>query len=313
MNKMGLEVVSFTIKEVRDRNEYIVNMGRPDIARIRRDADVAAAEAERDTAIRRANARREAAVATALAEQERVHAETLSLTKQSEAQRDLEIKRAEFNEGVQRLKAHADNAYEIQTSVMQQQLTAEKMKVLQVEKQGQVRLQETEIARREHELIATVLKQAEIEHKRIETLAMAERSRLTIEAEGKAAAITQQGEAEAGVVFKKGEAEARAMNVKADAFRQYNQAAVIDRFVTAMPEIVRALASPLANVDRITVVATGDGQGTGLDRVTADIAKMVAQVPALFHTLTGVQLAELLRKVPELGAGPREEQPGAAE
>jgi flotillin len=313
MNKMGLEVVSFTIKEVRDRNEYIVNMGRPDIARIRRDADVAAAEAERDTAIRRANARREAAVATALAEQERVHAETLSLTKQSEAQRDLEIKRAEFNEGVQRQKAHADNAYEIQTSVMQQQLTAEKMKVLQVEKQGQVRLQETEIARREHELIATVLKQAEIEHKRIETLAMAERSRLTIEAEGKAAAITQQGEAEAGVVFKKGEAEARAMNVKADAFRQYNQAAVIDRFVTAMPEIVRALASPLANVDRITVVATGDGQGTGLDRVTADIAKMVAQVPALFHTLTGVQLAELLRKVPELGAGPREEQPGAAE
>src|ERR1700683_2618917 len=93
MNKMGLEVISFTIKEVRDKNEYISNMGRPDIARIQRDADVATAEAERDTAIRRAQAQREAAVAKAQADQERVLAETLSLTKQAEAQRDLEIKK----------------------------------------------------------------------------------------------------------------------------------------------------------------------------------------------------------------------------
>src|SRR5437867_1158606 len=87
MNKMGLEVISFTIKEVRDKNEYITNMGRPDIVRIKRDADVATAEAERDTAIRRANALREAAVAKAAADQERVIAETASLAKQAEAQR----------------------------------------------------------------------------------------------------------------------------------------------------------------------------------------------------------------------------------
>src|ERR1700736_6233990 len=78
MSKMGLEVISFTIKEVRDKNEYITNMGRPDVARIKRDADVAAAEAERDTAIRRAAAMREAAIATTNADQERVLAETLS-------------------------------------------------------------------------------------------------------------------------------------------------------------------------------------------------------------------------------------------
>ena len=72
MNKMGLEVISFTIKEVRDKNEYIANMGKPDVARIRRDADVAAAEADRDTTIRRALAQREAAIARAQADQERV-------------------------------------------------------------------------------------------------------------------------------------------------------------------------------------------------------------------------------------------------
>ena len=98
MSKMGLEVISFTIKEVRDKNEYISNMGRPDIARIKRDADVATAEAERDTAIQRANALREAAVAKAQADQERVIAETASQTRQAEAQRDLDIKKAQYTE-----------------------------------------------------------------------------------------------------------------------------------------------------------------------------------------------------------------------
>src|SRR6266852_585327 len=91
MSKMGLEVISFTIKEVRDKNDYITNMGRPDVARIKRDAEIAAAEAERDTSIKRAEATRAAAVATAAADQERVLAQTLSLAKQAEAQRDLEV------------------------------------------------------------------------------------------------------------------------------------------------------------------------------------------------------------------------------
>src|SRR3954468_7754729 len=100
MSKMGLDVISFTIKEVRDKNEYIVNMGRPDIVRIKRDADVAAAEADRDTAIKRAEATRASAVAKAQADQERVLAETMSLSKQAEAQRDMEVKKAAFLEAV---------------------------------------------------------------------------------------------------------------------------------------------------------------------------------------------------------------------
>src|SRR6202161_4546865 len=114
MSKMGLEVVSFTIKEVRDKNDYITNMGRPDVARIKRDADVAAAEAERDTAIRRANALRAAAVAKSLADQERVLAETLSQAKQAEANRDLDIKRANYLESTKKQQAQADKAYDIQ-------------------------------------------------------------------------------------------------------------------------------------------------------------------------------------------------------
>jgi flotillin len=301
MNKMGLEVISFTIKEVRDKNEYITNMGRPDIARIKRDADVASAEADRDTAIKRANALRESAIAKAAADQERVAAETASLTRQAEAQRDLEVKKAQYAELVKRQQAQADKAYEIQANVMQQQVTAEAVKVQQVEKEQQVKVQEAEILRREKELIATVLKQAEIERQRIETLAAAERQRTTVEAEGRASAIRAQGEAEAEIIFKKGDAEARAMNVKAEAYQEYNQAAVVDKLITGLPEIVKALASPLSNVDKITVVSTGNGHSAGLHKITGDITEMAAQVPALFEALSGMQMSDLLGKIRLLG------------
>jgi flotillin len=218
MGKMGLDVVSFTIKEVRDKNEYISNMGRPDIARIKRDAEMATADAERDTSIKRATATREAAVAKAQADQERVIAETASATRQAEAQRDLEIKRAEYAEQSRKQQASADKAYELQTNIMLQQVTAEQVKVQQVEKEGQIKVQEAEISRHEKELIATVLKGAEIERQRIEYMAAAEKNRLTAEAEGRAAAIRTQGEAEASIIFQKGEAEAKAMTVKAEAY-----------------------------------------------------------------------------------------------
>ena len=300
MNKMGLEVISFTIKEVRDKNDYITNMGRPDVARIKRDADVAAAEADRDTAIKRAVAAREAAVAKAQADQERVLAETLSQTKQAEAQRDLEVKKAEYLELVKKQQAQADKAYEIQSNIMQQKVRAEEVTIHQVEKEREGLVQDAEIQRRDRELQATVYKQAEFERKRIETLADAEKQRLIMEAEGHAAAIRAQGEAEAEIIFKKGDAEARAMNVKAEAYQEYNQAALVDKLISNMPDVVKALAAPLANVDKITVVSTG-GDAAGLNKITGDITKMAAQVPALFETLSGMPLFELLNKVRPIG------------
>lgn len=310
MSKMGLEVVSFTIKEVRDKNEYITNMGRPDVARIKRDAEVATAEADRDIAIKRAEAQRAAAVAKALADQERVAAETASLAKQAEAQRDLDVKKAAFLEATKKAQAQADKAYEIETNIQQQQVISEAVKVQQVEREAQVKVQEAEIARRERELIATVLKQAEIERQRIETLANAERQRLMSEAEGRAASIRAQGEAEAEIIFKKGEAEAKAMNIKAEAFQEYNQAAVVDKLITGLPEVVRALSEPLSKVDKVTIVSTGGDGAAGAYKLTGDVTKIAAQVPALFEALSGMQMSDLLSKVRLIGdKAPKPEQP----
>ena len=304
MSKMGLEVVSFTIKEVRDKNEYITNMGRPDIARIRRDAEIAMAEAERDTAIRRAIALREAAVAKSAADQERVLAETMSLTKQAEAQRDLDVQKAQYTETAQRQQAQADKAYELQTNVMQQKVIAEQVKVQQIEKEAQVKVQEAEILRNEKELIATVLKKSEIEAQRIGNMAQAEKARTVAEAEGRAQAIRTQGEAEASIIFQKGEAEAKAMNIKAEAYQEWSQAAVVDKLITNMADVVRAMSEPLSKVDKITIVSTGDGKNVGAHKITGEMTEIAAQVPALFEALSGMKMSDLMSNVKQMVARP---------
>src|SRR5579883_2252536 len=316
MEKMGLQVISFTIKDVRDKNDYITNMGRPQIVQIRKAADIAAALAAR-----------EAAVAKAAADQERVKAETESLALQAESQRNLALKKAAFDAEVKKQQAAADKAYDIQANTTQQQVVAEAVKVTQIEKEAQAKVQEAEIKRRELELQATVQKAAEADRRRIETVAEAERQRLILEAQGQADAarakglgdaeatrarglaeaevIKARGLAEAEVIRAKGEAEADAMKVKAAAYHEYNQAAVLDKLLTNMPEVVRAIAEPLSKVDKVTIVSTGGGNGTngglGASRLTGDIVNMVAQVPALFELLSGTPIGDLMNRVPALG------------
>jgi flotillin len=289
-------------------------MGKPDVARIKRDADMATAEASRDTAIRQATTQRESAVARAQADQERVLAETLSQTKQAEAQKDLAVRKAQYEALAKREQAQADKSYEIQTNIMQQQVVTEEVSVLRVRKEGEIKVQEAEIIRRGRELEATVLKDAEYSRKRIETLADAERQRLTLEATGRADAqkvegaasaevIRVKGTAEADIIRAKGESEAAAMHLKADAFLRYNEAAVLDKVLSGFPDIVRALGEPLSKVDKITVVSTGTEGSTGMHKLTADMAQMVAQVPALLEALTGKKVSELMSRLPAIGAG----------
>ena len=247
-------------------------------------------------------------------------AETLSQTKQAEAQRDLEVKKAQYLEMVKKQQAQADKAYEIQGNIMQQQVRAEEVTIHQIEKEHEVKVQDAEITRRDRELTATVLKAAEFERQRIETLAEAEKSRLIMEAEGRASSIRAQGEAEAEIIFKKGEAEAKAMNVKAEAYQQFNQAAIVDKLITGLPEMVKALAAPLANVDKITIISTGNGDTAGMSKITGDMTKMAAQIPALFETLSGMPLSDLFAKVRLIGDNPPKPEdktkgvaPGAAQ
>ena len=322
--KMGLEVVSFTIKEVRDENDYIANMGRPEIERIKKEANIAAALAQRDTQIQQANASRESAVAKSSADQVRVEAEAASQTKQAEFQRDLAVKRAEYDAEVKKQQVVADKASDLQAQVVQQQIVAEAARAQEIDRTAQIKVQEAEAQRRQMELEATVIKAAQAEKQRVAALADAERQRMSLEADGRAAALRAQaaaeaeaarvrgaadaeaarlrGMAEAEVIRAKGEAEADAMRTKAAAYHEYNQAAVLDKVITNLPEVVRAIAEPLAKVDKISIVSTGGANGSslGANRVTGDVVNMLAQVPVILEALTGVRMSDLMERVPGL-------------
>ncbi len=323
--KMGLEVVSFTIKEVRDENEYISNMGRPEIERIKKEANIAAALAARDTQIQQANAAREAAVAKAGADQARVEAEAASQAKQAEFQRDLALKRASYDAEVKKQQVVAEKASDIQSAIQQQQIVAETARAQEIEKTAQVKVQEAEAQRRQMELEATVVKAADAERQRVETMASAEKQRVSLEAEGRAAALRAQASAEgeaakvrgaadaeaarlrglaqADVIRAQGEAEAEAMRVKAAAYHEYNQAAVLDKLISNLPEVVRALAEPLSKVDKISIVSTGNGangSSLGASRITNDMVNILAQVPALIEALTGAKVGNLMERIPGL-------------
>lgn len=328
LSKMGLELISFTIRKVADEQGYISNMGRPDVAKVKRMAEIADAEAERDIKIRRAETAREASVAQASADQDRVVAQSHSETKQAEAQRDLHMRKAEYDAKVNEQKALAEKAYELSANQAQQKVIAEHVMIQQVEKQALLRVQELEVQRRELELEATVIKQANAEQRRIQIMAEAERQRLHLEATGKADAVREQGKAEAevtalrgeaearivsarghaeaDVVRAKGEAEADAMQKRADAYERYTEAAIIDRMLAALPEMAQSFASALQSVDKITIVSTGDGKsGGGASQLTGEVAKMVAQLPEVVETITGYKIGELLDRVKAVPAASR--------
>ncbi len=98
-------------------------------------------------------------------------------------------------------------------------------------------------------------------------------------------------------MYQKGEAEAKAMNIKAEAYQEWSQAAVVDKLITNMADVVRAMSEPLSKVDKITIVSTGDGKSTGASKVTGDMTKIAAQVPALFEALSGMNIHDLMANV----------------
>jgi flotillin len=316
---MGLVIISFTIRDIRDTEGYLDALGKPRTAQVKRDAIIGQAEADRDAMIRSAEAKREGESARFIAE-----------AKIAEAERDYQMKVAEFTADVNKKKAVADLAYDLQRFETAQAVKAQEVQIQVVEKQKQIDVQEKEIERKKKELSATVEKPAEAEKYRINTLADAERYQLKTTAEGAADSTKLRGFAEADVVRAQGQgqadaqkavglaqadvikaqgfSEAEAMNKKAEAWRNYNEAAVIQMFVEKLPEIARAISEPLTKTDRIVIINNG-GDGGGASKVTKDVTEIISQLPPVLESLTGMNLEQLMRSLPSLKAGFKDQKP----
>jgi flotillin len=311
MGNMGLGIVSFTIRDIRDGQGYLDALGKPRIAQVKRDAIIAQAEADRDATIRSAQANQAGQEAKFLAD-----------TKVAEAQRDYQMNVANYQASVNQQKAQADLAYDLQKFKTGQLVKAEEVQVNIVEKQKQIELQQQEILRKQRELEATVQKPADAERYKVETLANAKKFQLETEAAGSASATKAtgfasadvakatgiaeaeankaRGLAEAAVIEAQGKATAEAMLAKAESFKEYNEAAVIEMIVRVMPEVAGKVSEPLSKTEKMVIINSGNGPGGGASKLTGDVTTIISQLPPILESLTGVKFEKLLEQVPAL-------------
>lgn len=304
--KMGLVIVSFTIKDVRDKNGYLDSLGKPRIAQVKRDADIATAEADKETRIKQAEANKEAK-----------KAEFERATEIAEAEKTNQLKIAEYRREQDIAKARADQAYHLEEARAKQEVTEQQMQVKIIERQKQIELEEKEILRREKQYDSEVKKKADADryaieqaaeaekrkqlaeadaHKyRVEAMAKADAEKVRLDGLAHAEAQRAQGESEAEVIRLKGLAEAEAKQKIAEAFEQYGKAAILDMILEMLPSYAKAVASPLSNIDKITVVDTGGGgENSGANKITGYATNLMSTLQESLKASSGIDVKELI-------------------
>ncbi|MCB0076861.1 MAG: flotillin family protein [Anaerolineales bacterium] len=308
MSKMGLGIVSFTIRDIRDDQGYLDALGQARTAEVKRDAQIGQANADRDARIQAARAMQEAREAEFVAE-----------TKVAEAQKSFSVQKAEYDAEVNRRNAEAEQAYNFQTAVERQKVREQEVQIEVVERQKAIEVARQEAERTEKELEATIRKPAEAEQYRLQRLADANLYQREAQARAEAALIRAKGEAEAQaqeltglaaakVVQAQGEAEAVAMHQKAEAWASYNQAAILDRLMEQLPQIAAAVSEPLSRTDKIVVIGGGSG-GTGIDSITGDVTRIIAQMPAAVEALTGIDVISSVKNLSAIQSSDNNGQP----
>jgi len=284
LHNMGISVISYTLKDVRDEVGYLASLGQARTAQVKRDALIGEAEARRD-----------ATIAEAKAEEQRMEAKLSNDTEIARSKRDFELNKASYDTEVNTAKAEAEMAYSLQAAKVQAKIKEEEMQVKVVERQQNIHIQEQEIMRREKELDSKVKKPAEAEKFKLEKLAEAEKQRIILEAEADAEAKALKGEAEAYAIEVKAKAEAEQMAKKADAWKEYKEAALVDMMLKVLPQVAAEVSAPLSQANKITMVSNGDGP-IGASRVTGEVLEIMGSLPETVKQMTGVDITKRLQQ-----------------
>ncbi|SFL92675.1 flotillin [Gracilibacillus orientalis] len=286
LKKMGLQIVSFTIKDVQDENGYLEALGKPRIAEVKRDAQIAEANAMRDARIQKASAERESQ-----------SAELLSETQIAESSKEKELKVAAYKLDQDTAKAEADMAYKLQGAKSEQQVKQEEMQIQLVEKNKQIEIDEKEVLRKQRQYEADISKKAEAERYATEQKAEADKVTSVKNAEAEAAQIRLDGEAEADAIRQKGLADAEAKEKLAEAMGKYGEAAILEMIINMLPEFAGKIAEPIRSIDKVTVVDSGKGDGDGATRMSDYVTKLMSQLPETLKDVSGVDLKGMLDNV----------------
>jgi len=323
MDAMGMHMIVFVIRDIRDEVGYLSALGKKRTAEVKKDAEVGEALAMREQTIRVAQANKDGEIgkAEAARDQTILVAQAYRDGAVEKAKRDAEIAEAEkerdikiamYAAEVKKQQAARDLAYDIQQSIVKQTLVKEQVQVEIEERRKQVELQEQEIAKQEKALIAEKVipaqrqadanvALAEGEAKKMQALAEGEKKKMALTGEGEAAKIRAiaeaeayririTGEAEAAKVLAIGTAEAEAMKKKAEAWRQYGDAAKAQMIIDKLPELASAMAKPLENTEKIILMGSEGGMA-----LVSTTAKALSALPPIVESLTGISLPDLIK------------------
>merc|ERR1719447_1773658 len=280
VGKMGIEILSFTIKDVYDNVDYLSSLGKTQTAAVKRDAEIGVAQANRDAGIREAECEKSA-----------MDIKYSTDTKIEDNSRAFKLQKANFDKEVNSAKAEAQLAYELQAAKIQQKIRNEEIQIQVVKRRKQIEIEEQEIKRKEKELIATIKLPAEAEAYKTQTVAEGNRTKTVEAARAEGEKIRLIGAADARAVEAVGRAEAEGMRLKASAYKQYGDAAVMSLVLEALPSIAAEVAAPLSRTDEIVLIG-------GNNNTTNEVNKLVGTLPPAIQALTGVDITGALGKIP---------------
>ncbi|XP_022161407.1 flotillin-2 [Myzus persicae] len=280
VGRMGIEILSFTIKDVFDDVQYLTSLGKSQTAAVKRDADIGVALANRDAGIREAECEKLA-----------MDVKYGTDTKIEDNSRMFKLQKAKYDMEVNTAKAEAELAYELQAAKIRQKIRNEEIQIEVVERKKQIEIEVQEVERRERELNSTVRLPAEAESYRVQAIAEGKRTQTVEVATAEGERIKKIGLAEASAIEAVGRAEAQGMMLKAQVFKQYEEAAVMSLIMDALPKIAAEIVSPLSKTEEIVLLS-------GNNNVTAEVNRLVGQLPPAVQALTGVDLTKVLSKIP---------------
>jgi len=283
IGRMGIEILSFTIKEIQDKVRYLDSLGKTQTASVKKEADIGVAEANRDAGIKEAEC-----------ERGRLDKRYLADTSIADSAREYEMQKALFDQEVNARKAEAELAYELQAAKERQGIREQQIEIEVIERRKLIEVEDKEIDRREKELQATVKSPAEAESYKLQTLAEAAKAKKVYAAQADAERIKMVGAAEAAAIEAIGKAEAERMRQKAAAYKQYGDAALMSLILEAMPKIAAEIAAPLGKTKEIVILNEDSGNGG----VGKEVTKLLGTLPPAVQALTGVDLTKALAKIP---------------
>merc|ERR1712178_563379 len=270
VGKMGIEILSFVIQDIRDDVEYLTSIGKAQTAAVQKEATIGSTNAERDAKIQEAQC-----------DQETNDAKMKSETNIDNARKLYETTKAQCDTQINKARTEATLAYDLQQA-----------KEEQIIRDAELEVEVAEVIRREKELEATQRKPAEFNALKIELLADGERKAKVLVAEAEAQKIRLLGTAEAKAIEATGSAEAQAMQMKAEAMQAYGRQALVQMVLESLPALAAEVAAPLSKIDEIVLL------GGNNDRTSTEIGKLLAEGPTVVQALTGVDISNVVKKIP---------------